>query len=182
MWYRPDSFPISLIDKKYTLIELFKWTKLDANQDNHKQTIVESLREYLYQELRWSWIQNARFKLDYENNMIEIFGENKEYSRIHISPSNRTVILKYDGNTYENLFRMDPKKRYTVILGKGETIKEIFDPSLLFDCQQELLALLFSIQYNFTMDGKIKQILANDVKFRKALERMTKILEIKDYI
>ncbi len=180
MWYKPDSSPNSLIENKYILKQLFIWNKLDDGKDDIKRLIVNTLRNYLYEQFQWTWILKASFKLDYENNLIELLGENKEYSRIQISRLNQIVFLKYNGNTYESVFRMDPKKTHTVILGKGETLKEKFDPGLLFDCPQELLALLFSIQSRFIANEEIKQVLSNDPIYRKTVDEMINLLKIKD--
>jgi hypothetical protein len=110
--------------------------------------------------------------------MIEIIGQNNEYARIQISNSNRSAILKYNGNTFENIFRIFPMKNHTVILGKGGTIREEFDPGLWLDCQKELLTLLFSIQYRYATNDKIKQILLMDTKYQATIKTMINVLDI----
>ena len=74
MWYKPDSSPLSLIDNKYSLKQLFIWNKSDDGKDEVKRSITNILKNYLYEEFQWMWILKASFKLNYENNQIEIFG------------------------------------------------------------------------------------------------------------
>jgi hypothetical protein len=178
MWYKPESSPHSLIEGKYLLKQLFIWDRTEEGKDDTKRSITDTLKNYLYEELQWTWIQDANFSLNYENNLIEIIGRNNEYSRIQISPSRQTVILKYDGNTFENILKMFPMKDHFIILGKSGTIKEEFDPGLWLDCQKELLTLLFTIQYHYATNDKINQILSMDTKYQAAIMTMINILDI----
>jgi len=175
----PELTSTNLIDDKYIPEHLFNWSKSNTQIKDTNEKINERLIKYLYKEFKWNWIQHARITLDYDGNKIEIQDKNSNYALIIISTTSKTAILRYRGITYSNLFKVFLNEQTISVAGKGYTVKNSLDPGFLFNCQKELLSLLFSFQCRSVNNEKLRNILSKDPKYRKTIGEMIRILKFK---
>jgi hypothetical protein len=179
-FFYPEYAATNLIDDQFTMTHIFNWHTSRLQTDPvYEQKIIDSLRSYLLKVFHWDWLQAANFSLDHKNNMIEITN-GKHYSLILFSIQNLKVTLRYNGTSYTNIFRLLSSQDYVVVLGRDKTVKESLDSSFLYQCEQELLLLLYDLRFASTKNKRIKQILSNDSLYQNTIERITDHLKIKD--
>ncbi len=178
VWLDPSVASTSVIDNKYILKELFDWDTKDENHDSKKNFIISTLKDFLYKQFEWDWIENATFRLDYRSNRIEITSDN-QYAVIQISPSSYTVVLKYKNQVYRDILKMVPAKNPRKVVGKGASLQETFDPHLILDCKKELVNLFFIVQIGFMDDDRISQILLRDSKYQYTLQTIANVFKNK---
>lgn len=169
-----------LFDDEYVPIFLFNWYNEGSDNKYPNDKTIQILKSYLYKELKWEWIHQARMKFNYSDNTIDILGDNDNYAIVLISVSSKQVILRHKGTTYSNLFRMIEMNNAVSICGKYKPIKELVEPPFLFQCKQALISLLFVLQSFAINNDKIRQALSNDTNYRKILEEMKNTLEFKE--
>lgn len=181
--FDPRRSPENLIDNNYLPTTIFDWPMLPSKYDykiNNK--IIELLNQYLIRELKWNWLENAKFILKFQNNTIEISDKNNN-AIIIISPSNKTAILRYKGNNYTNLFKVyEPHNNLLPINGKDKTVEETLGPQFLWNCRRELFTLLYDLQHicKITITDRPRQLLYKDQKYRKTIDDALDDLKIKE--
>jgi hypothetical protein len=176
----PDLASTNLIDTKYAPEHLFIWSKYNTKIRDTNEKIIESLKKYLFKEFAWRWIQNANVTLNFDDNKIELQDDKHNYAIIIISPKTKTAILRNNNITYSNLFKIFIEEQTISFEGKGPIAKDSLDPGFLFECQKELISLLFSFQSRSNRNEKLKNILTKDPKYRKTIDEMIRILKLKD--
>jgi hypothetical protein len=97
-----------------------------------------------------------------------------------ISQGSMKAVLRHKNKTYTNLFKIRHDDSRFVILGKGGVAIQEMDSRFHFQCKQELLILLFNIQFLATKNGRVKEILLKDSKYRKTIDEMIWMLKIKE--